>query len=151
MQNNMAITKTPQWRTTPLHILSSNSDHIPYGLLPLTSLWCVCHRMPRDCTERVTRYGLKSGEKKTCNDAAKRELTRRRFEESGACVSPYIDMRRHGSSHNLRPSSASLFAAAAVAANCIDRRDMVHTASKQLKLKLCSYACRCWRSLGGSG
>ena len=28
------------------------------------ALVCVCHRMPRDCTERVTRYGLKSGEKK---------------------------------------------------------------------------------------
>ena len=49
-------------------------------------------------------------------------------------MSPYIDMRRHGSRHKLRRLSASLFAAAAVAANCIDRRDMVHTASKQLKL-----------------
>ena len=53
-----------------MHILSSNPDHIPYGLLPLTSLWCVCRRMPRDCTERVTRYGLKSGVNK--NHAMKR-------------------------------------------------------------------------------
>ena len=91
----MTITKFPQWRTTPVHILSSNPDHIPNDLSPLTSLWCVCHRMPRDCTERVTRYGLKSGEKKkTCNDAAKRELTRRRFEELVVCVPPDA-MRLH--------------------------------------------------------
>ena len=38
--------------------------------------------------KRVTRYGLKSGEKKTCNDAAKRELSRRRFEELVVCVQP---------------------------------------------------------------
>ena len=29
MQNNIAITKTLPWRTTSLHILSSNPDHIP--------------------------------------------------------------------------------------------------------------------------
>ena len=74
MQNYMAITKTPQRRTTPVHILLSNPDHIPNDLLPFTSFWRVCHQMSRDCTERVTRYGLNSGErKKTCNDAAKRE------------------------------------------------------------------------------
>ena len=86
----MTITKFPQWRTTPVHILSSNPDHIPNDLSPLTSLWCACHRMPRDCTERVTRYGLKSGEKKehAMTRAAKRELTRRRFEELVVCVPP---------------------------------------------------------------
>ena len=56
--------KTPQRRTTPVHILLYNPDHIPNDLLPLTSFGRVCHRMSRDCTERVTRYGLKSGEKK---------------------------------------------------------------------------------------
>ena len=85
MQNNMAITQTLHWRTTILHIFTSNPDLNIYDLLPITILWCVCvcHRMPRDCTERVTRYGLKSGaEKKTCHGVAKRGLTRRRFAQS---------------------------------------------------------------------
>ena len=73
MQNNIAIIKTPQRRTTPVHILLSNPDHILNDLLLVSSFLCVCHRMSRDCTERVTRYGLKSGEKKTCNDVAQRD------------------------------------------------------------------------------
>ena len=88
MQNNMAITKTLQWPTTSLHILSSNPDHIPNDPSPLAKLvW------PRENASLTTYRSHKFG-------MGKRKLTRKCFEQSGACWSRSW---RHRSSHPRSP------------------------------------------------
>ena len=84
MDNNMAITKTSQWRTIPLHILSSNPDHIPNDPSPLAKLV-----RPRENASLTTYRSHKFG-------MGKRKLTRRCFEESGA---GWSRSWRHRSSH----------------------------------------------------